>query len=80
MNWLSSVISGLRALYRREQNNRELDQELSQFLDASAAHHEPCGMPPAEARRAALLEMGGTASVRQQIWESRWESVVDNFF
>ncbi len=79
MNWLGNLASGLRALLRKEQSNRELDQELSQFLDASAAHHEDCGLSPAEARRAALVEMGSAASVRQQIWESRWESVVDNF-
>ena len=75
MNWLSAVVSGLRALFHKEQSNRELERELSQFLDESAARHEHCGMSPAEARRAALLEMGSVASVRQQIWESRWESV-----
>jgi len=80
MNWFTSVVSGLKALFQKEQSNHELDLELSQFLDASAAHHEDCGMSPVEARRAALLEMGSTAAVRQQIWESRWESVVENFF
>lgn len=80
MNWLGGFVSGLRALLQKEQSNRELEQELAQFLDASAAHHERCGMSPAEARRAALLEMGSTTSVRQQIWESHWESVVANFF
>lgn len=80
MNWLSTVVSGLRALLRKEQSNRELDRELLQFLDASAAHHERCGLPPAEAQRAARREMGSTTAVRQQIWESRWESVVENFF
>ena len=80
MIWLGGVLSGLRALVQKEQSNRELDQELSHFLDASAAHYEDCGMSPAEARRAALLEMGSTTSVRQEIWESRWESVVENLF
>lgn len=80
MNWLSRVLAGLKALLHKEQSSRELDRELSHFLDASAAHHEHCGMPPAEARRAAQLEMGSVASVRQQIWESRWESVAENFF
>ena len=65
LNWFTSVVSGLKALFRKEQSNHELDLELSQFLDASAAHHEDCGMSPVEARRAALLEMGSTASVRQ---------------
>jgi hypothetical protein len=49
MNWLGGVVLGLRALLQKEQSNRELDQEPSQFLDASAAHHEDCGMSPAEA-------------------------------
>ena len=35
---------------------------------------------PLRHERAALLEMGSTTAVRQQIWESRWESVVENFF
>ena len=53
MNWLRRIVSGLRALLRKEQSNRELDQELAQFLDASIAHHRRCGMSAAEARRAA---------------------------
>lgn len=80
MNWLRGAFSGLKALLQQEQNRRELDRELAQFLDASAEHHEHCGMSPAEARRAALLEMGSMASVQERIRESRWESVVENLF
>jgi predicted permease len=80
MNWLGGVVAGLKALFHKEQSNRDLDRELAQFLDASTAHQQNRGLSPAEARRAARLEMGSAASVRQQIWESRWESVVENCF
>ncbi len=42
MSWLGGVVLGLKALLRKEQSTREMDQELAQFLDASAAHHEDC--------------------------------------
>lgn len=80
MQWLRSVFSGFSGMLHKKRSRRELDNELSQFLDASTAHHQDCGMSPTEARRAALLEMGSVTSVRQQIRETRWESVVENFF
>ncbi|HKF48543.1 MAG TPA: ABC transporter permease [Terracidiphilus sp.] len=78
MNWLTNLYRGLRSLFRKQRIDRELDEELAAFAEASAADKERAGMPADAARRAARIEMGSAAAVKQMVWASRWESVPDN--
>jgi hypothetical protein len=77
MNWWNSLTAGLKSLAQKKQVEKELDEELDGFLEASAAHKRQMGMSAEAARRAALVEMGSGNSVKHEIWSSRWESIAD---
>jgi len=78
MNWFTNVVLGLKSLFARERVERELDDELEGYLEASAAHKQNIGMSPEAARRAALVELGSRYSVKDQVWSTRWESIPHN--
>ncbi len=77
MNWLTNLTAGLKGLFHKQSVERELDEELDSYLDASAAHKQDSGMNPDLARRAALVELGSRNAVKHQVWSSRWESTLD---
>ncbi len=77
---LRSIRSGLRALSDRARVEREMDEELDAYVDASAAHKQRLGLSFEAARRAALAEMGGRNSVKERVWSSRWEATVDGIW
>jgi predicted permease len=80
MNSLTSLIAGLKSLFQKQRVERELDEELEGYLEASSAHKQRIGMTPGAARRAALVELGSSNTVKHQVWSSRWESTLDNLF
>jgi predicted permease len=75
---ISSISYGLRSLFARRRIERELDEELAAFAEASAADHQRRGMSPDQARHAALAEIGSRNSVKHQVWSSRWESHLES--
>jgi predicted permease len=79
MRTLHRVISGLRALTRRRRAEQELDAELLDFLTTAIEAKVARGMSRVEAERAARLELGSAAAVKDWTrdvgWESRVESV-----
>ncbi|HEY2858356.1 MAG TPA: ABC transporter permease [Terracidiphilus sp.] len=77
MNWLGSLVKGIGSLFHRQGVERELDEELEGYLEASAAHKQRDGMSEGDARRAARVELGSSNSVKHQVWSSRWESTVE---
>jgi predicted permease len=80
MNWFTSLIAGLKSLIQKQRVERELDEELEGYLEASSADKQRNGMTPEAARRAALVELGSSNTVKHQVWSSRWESTLDNLF
>jgi predicted permease len=78
MNWLTNLQTGLRSLFSKQRVDRELDEELQGYLEASAAHKQRSGMSPDSARHLARIEMGSRGSVKHQVWTSRWESTLDS--
>jgi len=80
MNALTNLILGIKSLFRKPHVDRELDEELQSYLEASAADKRRAGMSPKAARLAAYAEMGSRSAVKQQVWTSRWESTFDNLF
>ena len=77
MNWFANIAKGMVSLFRRRRVERELDEELQGFIEASAAHKQRNGMTEEDARRAASVELGSSNSVKHQIWASRWESTIE---
>jgi predicted permease len=80
MNVLMNILRGLRSLLQKRRVDRELDEELAAFAEASAADKQRAGMSPQAAARAARIEIGSISSVKHQVWSSRWESIPENLF
>jgi predicted permease len=77
MNWLTNFGKGIASLLHRQNVERELDEELQGYLEASADHKQRNGMTQEAARRAASVELGSSNSVKHQVWSSRWESTAE---
>ncbi len=71
MSILVTLLARLRALRRSADADRDLDDELRAFVEARAASHERRGLTPAEAARAALLEVEGVEQVKQRVRDVR---------
>jgi predicted permease len=69
----------MRGLLRKERVEREMNEELGEFLDAATKEKMRGGMSREEAARAARMEMGGVEAVKENVravsWESRIETV-----
>jgi len=69
---------GLRALFRRDQIERELDEELQGYLQHSVDSRIQSGISPDEARRSARVAFGSIDAVKEQTRDAGWESIVDS--
>lgn len=76
---MARFLSFWRNLLSRVRVDADLDDELRATCEALAAEKTGSGLSPAEARRAALLELGGIESVKQQVREARAGSLADSF-
>src|ERR1700760_1932919 len=61
----------LRNLFRRTLVESQLDEELQAYVTLLTDEKKASGMPAAEARRAALVELGGVTQVKQAVRETR---------
>jgi predicted permease len=71
MSFLRTVLARVRALRRSARADRDLDDELRAYVDVRAAWYERRGLAPAEAKRAALLEVGGVERVKERVRDVR---------
>src|SRR5215510_14240814 len=74
---MSPLRSVWRNLIRHDSVERELDEEMRSTIDLLVAEHVRAGMAPDAARRAALLQLGGVESVKQQVRDVRRGAFVD---
>jgi len=65
----------MRSLFRnligKKRVERQLDDELQSYVELAADEKIAAGVPPEEARRRALAEMGGVEPVRQAVRDRR---------
>src|SRR5262249_8161930 len=66
MSALPRLLSLLRNLFRRERVERELDAEVSAYLDQLTDERVAAGMNRSEALRRARTEGGGVGEVREE--------------
>ena len=69
------MIRQLANWFLRKKLESGLDRELRYHLDRRITDLERSGLPTGEARRQALLELGGVAQIQEEvrdIWLSRW--------
>jgi putative ABC transport system permease protein len=74
---LRNIVSGVRALFRREQVEREMDEELRGFLEMAVEEKVQQGMSREEALRAVRLERGSPEATKEVVRSAGWESFVD---
>jgi len=77
MSMLRRFAAGLRGLLRKSRIERELDEELRGYLEASVEEHRRAGLGRDEALRAARLEMGSLDAVKDEVRRVGWETALE---
>jgi predicted permease len=78
--WWNIARMRLRSLARRGRVERELDKELQFHLEQQKEENLALGMPPAEARRAALRRLGGMAQIQEECRDMRRTNYIENLW
>lgn len=71
MNWMRSFLLRLGNLLRKERLERDLENELASHLELHIADNLRAGMTPEEARRTALLKLGGVEQTKESVRDVR---------
>ncbi|PYT85335.1 MAG: hypothetical protein DMG40_00060, partial [Acidobacteria bacterium] len=77
MSLLRNITSGLRSLFRKEQVDRELNEELGAYLEMEVVEKMKQGMSRKDALRAVRLEHGGLELAKEVVRSAGWESFVE---
>src|SRR5216110_487270 len=80
MSLLRNITSGLRSLFRKDQVDRELNEELGAYLEMEAAEKMKQGMSRRDALRAVRLERGGLELAKEVVRSGSWESVLETYW
>ena len=79
MSWISGLKARLAQAAHRSVSESRMDEEFQFHVEMEAEQLESTGLPPAEARRRALLKFGGREGHRETIREQRKIPFVDDF-
>jgi predicted permease len=77
MRRLRRILTGIRALLQRRRADADLDDELGAFLEAAVDDKTRRGMSHPDAVRAAQLQLGSAAAVKDWVRDAGWESTVE---
>src|SRR5437867_12710856 len=77
MSFLRNITSGFRSLFRKEQVDRELNEELGTYLEMEATEKMKQGMSRKDALRAVWLEQGTLESTKEVVRSGNWETFVE---
>ena len=70
-NGTRALWAKVRTVLGKSREEEEFSEELAAHVDLLAAENEKAGMPPDEARRAAILRVGGREALREMHREER---------
>src|SRR5437867_6458571 len=76
MSLWRQLTRGVRVLTNRAAADEDLADEVSHYLDQATAALIARGLAPAEARRAARLQVGNATTVREQVRSYGWENAI----
>src|SRR5215469_13854442 len=79
MSLVRHLASGIRSLFRNEQVDRELDEELRAYQEMAAEEKMKQGMRRHDALRAVRLERGSLDGAKEIVRSGGWESLVETF-
>jgi predicted permease len=68
---------GARALFWKKHVADELEEELHGFIEAAVEQKMRSGMTREEALRAARVEVGSVAAIKDNVHDAGWESIVE---
>jgi putative ABC transport system permease protein len=77
---MNSLWKRLRRLFRKQETERDLDEELTSYVTLLTDEKLRSGLPEAEARRAALVETGGVEQVKEAVRDARGLNWLDVLF
>ena len=77
MSFLRNITNGLRSLFRKDQVDRELDEELRAYQEMAAEAKMRDGITRREALRAVRLERGNLEVTKEVVRSAGWESFVE---
>jgi len=78
--FLRNIVTGLRSLFRKEQANRELDEELGEYLEMATDEKMKQGMSRQDALRAVRLERGNLEVTKEVVRTVGWEFFVETLW
>ncbi|HTU34446.1 MAG TPA: ABC transporter permease [Candidatus Acidoferrum sp.] len=79
MKLLSFAKSCFRLFFRRREIEADLDEEIRSAVALLTDEKIKAGMAPAEARRAARIELGGVEQVKEEVRSGRAAAWLDSF-
>src|SRR5437879_10846356 len=77
MSLLQNITSGLRSLFRKDEVDRELDEELGAYLEMEAAEKMRQGVSRKDALREVRLERGSLEVTKELVRSGGWEFFVE---
>jgi len=77
MTLLHRLASVVDWLIHRKKAEQQLDEEVRSFVEMSTAAKIGDGVPPGEARRQALLELGGIEQAKERVRTNRHGALLD---
>ncbi len=80
MSPLPRLLSLLRNLFRKERVERDLDDEVSAYLDQLTDDKVAAGMSREQARREARIELGGVEQVKEEVRAARAGAMLEQFW
>ncbi len=78
MPLFKNIRDGLRNFFRREQEGREIDDELRGYLEASVEEKMRSGDTSEAALRAARRELGSAEAAKEHIRAAGWEHLLES--
>jgi putative ABC transport system permease protein len=75
---LSTIRGSFRALFRREELERDLDEEMQSILEMLTEEKIRAGRSPEQARREAWIELEGVEQVKARVREERHGAGLDS--
>jgi hypothetical protein len=76
---LKALQLSIRSLFRRRQEEQQLDEELQFHLQRQIEQNLARGMPPEEARYTALRLFGGVQQITEECRDMRRVNLIENF-
>ncbi|HUL74779.1 MAG TPA: ABC transporter permease [Vicinamibacterales bacterium] len=77
MSSLRALRAGLRRLFRKSAVERDLDDEVRDYLAAAIDEHIRAGRTPEEAARLARLDLGGIEAMKEHVRSGGWDALVE---